>query len=115
MQCLKCGREIVEGQVFCNGCLKVMAANPVKPNTVVTIPERDVRVRRMAPRSQNKSEELVDRLERKIMQLRLWVCMLTAAVMVCVGLLTWQHFAQEDGPVIGQNYTSVTDFAGGGR
>lgn len=115
MQCLKCGREIVEGQVFCSACLDGMAKNPVKPNTVVTIPERDVRVRRSAPRNQNKAEELTQRLERTILQLRLWVCVLTAALMLCVGFLTWQYFAEDDGPAIGQNYTAVTDFAGGGR
>ena len=44
------------------------------------------------------------------MQLRLWVCMLMAALMLCVGVLT-----REDKPAIGQNYTSIIDFGGGGR
>lgn len=33
MNCLKCGREIEEGQVFCNDCLVQMAKYPVKPGT----------------------------------------------------------------------------------
>ena len=34
MNCLKCGREIEEGQVFCNDCLVQMAKYPVKPEVV---------------------------------------------------------------------------------
>lgn len=115
MQCLKCGREIVEGQVFCDRCLEIMAANPVKPNTVVTIPERSVRLRTAAPRMQPKHDETVERLQRKVMQLRLWICVLMAALMLCMGVLTWQALKGDGGPAIGQNYTSVTDLPMGGR
>ena len=38
MQCLKCGRKIQDGQVFCEGCLEVMQNYPVKPGTVVLLP-----------------------------------------------------------------------------
>ena len=113
MQCLKCGREAEAGQVFCAGCLEIMAANPVKPNTVVTIPERSVRLR-TAPRKQSPIEETIEQLQRKIMQLRLWICMLLAALLLTGGVLTWQIFTDEDRPTIGQNYTSITDFSGGG-
>ena len=40
MNCLKCGREIEEGQVFCNDCLVQMAKYPVKPGTAVQLPSR---------------------------------------------------------------------------
>ena len=40
MQCMKCGMEVPEGQVFCNGCLEVMDKYPVKPGTPVHIRPR---------------------------------------------------------------------------
>ncbi len=115
MQCLRCGREIDEQQVFCADCLDVMAKHPVKPNTVVTIPERSVRVRRTPPRRPVRNDDTVEQLHRKIMQLRLWICMLMAALMLCVAVITWQELTRDQGPAIGQNYTSVTGFVQGGR
>lgn len=41
MNCLKCGREIEEGQVFCNDCLVQMAKYPVKPGTAVQLPSAE--------------------------------------------------------------------------
>ena len=116
MQCLRCGRETEGDHVFCFLCESVMVKHPVKPNTVVTIPERSARVRTSAPARKNvKTEEDTDQLHRTILQLRLWVCMLMAALMLCVGVLTWQELSREEKPAIGQNYTSIIDFGGGGR
>ena len=115
MQCLRCGRETDGDHVFCFLCESVMVKQPVKPNTVVTIPERSVRLRSTPVRKPQKQEEDTEHLHRTILQLRLWVCMLMAALMLCVGVLTWQELTREDKPVIGQNYTSIIDFGGGGR
>ena len=115
MQCLRCGRETEEGQVFCFTCEALMAKHPVKPNTVVTIPERSVRLRTAAPRRPQKVEEDTDQLRRTILQLRLWVCMLMAALMLCVAALTWQELQRSQKPAIGQNYTSIVDIGSGGR
>ena len=52
MQCLRCGRETEGDHVFCFLCETVMMKHPVKPNTVVTIPERSVRLRNNLPRKQ---------------------------------------------------------------
>ena len=115
MQCLRCGRETEGEQVFCFLCEAVMVKHPVKPNTVVTIPERSVRLRRSAPRKPQPPEDDTDQLRRTILQLRLWICMLMAALMLCVGVLTWQELHREEKPAIGQNYHSIIDFGGGGR
>ena len=37
VHCMKCGKEIPEERVFCEECLAVMDAYPVKPDTVVQI------------------------------------------------------------------------------
>ena len=112
MPCLRCGRETEDEHVFCFLCEAVMMKHPVKPNTVVTIPERSVRSRNPQPRRQEEDNE---QLHRTIMQLRLWVCLLMAALMLCVGALTWQELTREEKPAIGQNYTSIIDLGGGGR
>ena len=115
MQCLRCGRETENEQVFCFLCESVMVKHPVKPNTVVTIPERTALNRPAAVRKPGRQEEDTTQLRRTILQLRLWVCMLMAALMLCVGVLTWQELSRAREPVIGENYSSIIDFGGGGR
>ena len=109
MQCLRCGRETENEQAFCFLCESVMVKHPVKPNTVVTIPDRSALSRPATVRKPARQEENTDHLHRTIAQLRLWVCMLLAMLMLCVGALTWQELSQKSGPAIGQNYSSVTD------
>ena len=115
MQCLRCGREPNGDQAFCVLCVSIMVKQPVKPNTVVTIPERTARPRPAPVRKPPKVEEDTAPLHRTILQLRLWVCMLMAALMLCVAVRTYQELTREDKPAIGQNYTSIIDFGGGGR
>lgn len=40
MYCLRCGKEATEKQVFCDSCLLIMDAYPVKPGTPVQLPAR---------------------------------------------------------------------------
>lgn len=51
MLCMKCGREIQDSQVFCEKCLSVMQAYPVKPDTVVQIPKRPARAEKKVTRA----------------------------------------------------------------
>ena len=113
MQCLRCGRETSGDQAFCFLCESIMVKQPVKPNTVVTIPERTTRVRTAPVRKSQRQEEDTEPLHRTILQLRLWVCMLLALLMLCVGLLTWQELSRNAQPAIGQNYSSILDSSGG--
>ena len=115
MQCLRCGRETDGDQVFCFLCESVMVKHPVKPNTVVTIPERSARLRSTPVRKPQKQEEDTEHLRRTILQLRLWVCMLMAALMLCVAAITWQELNRPKQPAIGQNYSSITDQIGDGK
>ena len=115
MQGLRCGRETEEDHVCCFLCEAVMMKHPVKANAVVNIPERSVRSRNVQSRRQQRPEEDHEQLHRTIMQLRLWVGMLMAALMLCVGVLTWQELNRKEEHSIGQNYHSVIDFGSGGR
>ena len=38
MNCIKCGRELSDGQVFCCNCQETMDLYPVKPGTPVQLP-----------------------------------------------------------------------------
>ena len=113
MHCLRCGREIENEQVFCFLCESIMVKQPVKQNTVVTLPDRSARPRTNPVRKPQKQEDDSEQLRQTIRQLRLWVCMLMAALMICVGILTWQELTREEKPAIGQNYNSIIDFDGG--
>ena len=41
MGCLRCGKETENNAVFCEECTRGMADYPVKPGTVIVIPQRD--------------------------------------------------------------------------
>ena len=69
MQCLRCGRETDGDHVFCFLCESVMVKHPVKPNTVVTIPERTARVRPVPVRKNVRQEEDTDQLHRTILHI----------------------------------------------
>ncbi len=109
MQCMKCGREIPAGQVFCEGCLADMKKYPVKPGTVVQIPRRmeEPALRKAAPRRPTpEPEEQVKRLKK-----RLWIVTVTAVLLLALsgtGLyLAVDHILENDGkPLPGQNYSS---------
>ena len=72
-------------------------------------------MRNNIPRKIVRTEDDSDQLRRTILQLRLWVCMLMAALMLCVAALTWQELQRSKGPAIGQNYNSIVEQGGGGR
>ena len=40
MNCMKCGVEIPEQQVFCDHCLQIMEQYPVKPDAHIHLPKR---------------------------------------------------------------------------
>ena len=40
MNCMKCGREVEEGQVFCQECLAQMETEPIRISTPVHIPRQ---------------------------------------------------------------------------
>ena len=87
MNCVKCGRETAEEQVFCDLCLGEMEHYPVKPGTAIHIPAQ-------TPREENKkhqpkrklpptaSEQLL-RLKKKVRRLRVLLVLL---LLLCAGL-----------------------------
>ena len=110
MNCLKCGREIEEGQVFCNDCLVQMAKYPVKPGTAVQLPSRGsaavskkVHSRR---RSKTVPEEQLKALKKRIriLSVLLSVCVVLLIVLSVVTL----RYMSANRLLPGQNYSAVT-------
>ncbi len=114
MQCLKCGRDVAEGQVFCAACSDVMAHYPIKPGTPVTIPTRPKRIVRAAP--QPKTEDQVAQLRLRLRRAKALVCALLLALVLSLGLLGYTIVNHDEGFSIGQNYNTPTAPANqGGR
>lgn len=111
MGCMKCGREIEEGQVFCDACLNVMQKYPVKPGTAVQLPHRtdtpfpkkSAPKRRQAP----SPEEQILRLRKQLHWLVvLWL--VTLALLAATIYPTVEYFAGKPLRLPGQNYSTIT-------
>lgn len=105
MYCLRCGRETEEEQAFCLDCQKEMANYPVDPNAVVQLPVRKQTPLRKPAKRRASAEEQVKLLKRRV---RLYVCLLFAAlvVIVCLSIPVIRDFG-DDKFQIGQNYSTV--------
>ena len=113
MNCMKCGRDIEEPQVFCPSCLADMEKYPVRPGTAVLLPQRleTPTLRKvLVKRKPISPEEQVKRL-RKLL-LRLWIGILGLLLVI---LLMAYPFIRElldsRKPLPGQNYTAITSTA----
>ena len=111
MQCMKCGREIPVGQVFCDGCLKDMEKYPVKPGTAVQLPPRP---KPAAVKKTYARRRPVLSLEEqvKVLKHRVWTLgtalVLALAALICIGLFSLSFVMdQQNGPLPGQNYSTT--------
>ena len=112
MNCMKCGREIPEGQVFCQECLAVMDAYPVNPGTHIQLPQRPARVEDKKALRQIPPVEQIRQLKRAIRWLCLTVGVLLAAVAILALLLVQNLTAPTTQAPIGRNYTVTTTHDG---
>lgn len=111
MNCMKCGREIEEGQVFCGNCLEVMEKYPVKPGIAIQLPHRKetpvtkkVHIKRRQPPT---PEEQIQKLKKRVRAfVILWI--VTLALLAATIYPTIQYFFGEDLLLPGQNYNTIT-------
>lgn len=107
MNCIKCGREIPEDQVFCESCLTEMDNYPVKPGTAVHIPARTPEEAPKKPAKKKRvptAEELLLRTRKKLRRARIFAVML---LLICGALsfLMAQAVLELDFQrILGQNY-----------
>lgn len=115
MECMKCGREILAGDVFCDICLKDMAKYPVKPGTVVHIPKREPRrpVERRTTVSLEKQIEVL-KIRNRVLSLLL---VLSICLIIGMGIWTMGRWADaKEDVAAGQNYSvSQSDSTGTGN
>lgn len=108
MNCMRCGRETVGEQVFCQDCQIEMDKYPVRPGTVVQLPKRkETTVTRKVPKRRTVPlEEQVKALRRRVriltVLLAVALALVIAMVYPSVSYWTEDHFAP------GQNYNTVT-------
>lgn len=112
MNCMKCGRNVEDGQLFCPECLAVMAKYPVKPGIAIQLPQRKTSPtlkkghpkRRQPPKPEEKIRSMKKWL-RSIMIL--WF--ITLALLAATIYPTVEYFMGKAFPVRGQNYTTIID------
>ena len=108
MNCMKCGREVSEDNVFCADCLLEMEKYPVEPGTVVLLPRRressipKKQVKRHSP----APEEQIASLRKRLLILTLLLIACIAAIVLMFELT--MHYIKDEHFEIGQNYSSVS-------
>lgn len=108
MNCLKCGRETQEKEVFCPDCLAQMAAYPVKQDTAVVLPQRKPKDRRGSQRKMPKTEELILQLHQKVKRLWITVIILAIAFTAAAGSLAVMLYQEWNEPEMGSNYSTFS-------
>lgn len=109
MKCMRCGRDIEAGQVFCPECLENMSRHPVAPGTPIRIPRRpDPQLKRAARRKVVPEEEQI-RILKKRLRIMAWVLAVTLVLLIALSIPTAVHFAREHNVFLpGQNYSSAS-------
>ena len=112
MNCMKCGREVPLGQVFCKECLTDMANYPVKPGTPVQLPAKPAAVqprRERNARKPKKPEEQIVILKKWILALLVSLLTVILAFAVTVAILSHKLDQANQNTLPGQNYSTVDD------
>ena len=110
MNCMKCGREITLGQVFCKDCLVDMENFPIKPGTPVQLPAEPVAAaprRSPTPRKARKPEEQIALLRKLVVGLSLSLLAVILAFSITTAALLYRMAQNEGSTLPGQNYSTV--------
>lgn len=97
MRCIKCGKDTQDNHVFCESCLTVMDAYPVKPDTAIHLPNRqETAVKKAAPRKRVLTpEEQMERLKKAHRRLR-WYFLILLLLFIA-SLAAVAYFANRAG------------------
>ena len=112
MNCMKCGRETQSDETFCQQCLEEMESYPVRPDTVVLLPNRTAwfSAKKSHQRRQTPEEQIaaLEKRCRRLAAALLISWMLLTGVAVAFGITAneWDMYR-----LLGQNYTSSDEIA----
>ena len=107
MNCVKCGREIPEDQVFCETCLAEMEKYPVKPGTAVHIPARSPQEAPKKPVKRKHiptAEELLLKTRKKLRRTRILAVILLLICAALSFLMALAALELDFQRLLGQNY-----------
>ena len=108
MNCMKCGRETENEQVFCQDCLQIMEKYPVRPGTVVLLPRRrETTIKKTVKRHVIPAEEQIKILKKQI--LILWFILVFCIAAIVIMINPTLHYALDKHVPVGQNYSTVTN------
>lgn len=110
MNCIKCGREIDEQNVFCPGCLEDMARYPVAPETVVQLPQQQKHHKKAPRKHTPTAEELLKRARNQIG----WMYVIMVLIIFMTVVFAFIAFDLQNkydfSNILGQNYSIVDQF-----
>lgn len=110
MKCMKCGREMTEDLAFCSTCLAEMEQFPVRPGTVILLPNREPSQPRKPVRKKKailSADELIPVLKRKVWTLRL-ISLVLALLLTVISIIAIQAVTELDWQrLLGQNYSTI--------
>ena len=107
-QCLKCGKETADRAVFCDACQSIMDQNPVKPGTVIHLPQRPAPQNRKTPRYEEpETTKQLKRLRGTVRLLAAVVALLSVLLVFMAMALIRSMTERPAVPYIGRNYTTV--------
>lgn len=109
MQCIKCGKDTQANQVFCESCLQVMDAYPVKPDAAIHLPSRTTQPssKKASRKKAIPAEEQIVGMKKTIRRLRIFSLVLAALLVLTTGVLVYRMTRpqQQEDPVSKKNYT----------
>ena len=105
MNCMKCGREVDEGQVFCDDCLESMEQEPINMNTPVLIPAQPP-MKSSPRRPVFKPEDELKWVRDLNKNLCLVVLLLSVTVLMLLGYVFNQEVLQAVDE-LGKNYNVI--------
>jgi len=113
--CIKCGKQIEDDQVFCEGCLQIMERYPVKPGTPVQLPNRSASAaKKPAQRKKPLSaKEQNIRLRKLLRWMTTALVVLLLALTVTVSMLVHTVQERDMKGAIGKNYNTINTEADG--
>lgn len=111
MNCLKCGREIPFGQVFCEDCQSEMARYPVKPDTVVQLPPQSIQPDRAKRVARRRPALPPEEQEKRTARRCRWLTAALIAALALAGALAFANcmlLEKMSGmSPLGKNYSTV--------
>ena len=110
MQCMKCGRDLESGEVFCRECREVMEKYPVKPGTVVQLHHRQIQyaAKRQSPRRKAVPlEEQVELLKKVSRRLAMALAVATLISLIAGYVAVTQFVENQRKQAVGQNYSVI--------